>query len=364
MLAVFLVACGALQGRLEEREAPAAGRICDNVMQYTGYYSLRTGPGSKHYFFWYFAARNGQEDAPVVLWLTGGPGCSSELALFTENGPCKVNAEGTDTIRNPFSWNENANLLYVDQPTGTGFSYGTGYDHDEKGVAEDMNDFLQQFFQKHEDLADNDFYIFGESYAGHYVPAIAHRVWEGIRRKEGVPILLKGVSVGNGLTDPEVQYAYYPDMAASTNGHEAAVSGVALAAMRLAVPACLASIRACNAANGTMADAVCAAAQTGCNAAEIEPYQLSGMNVYDMRMPCEVPGLCYDFSNVDKYLQRPEVLQYLGVDPSTKWSQCNMDVNFRFRSDWMKDYQQRLPDLLADGIRVLIYAGDQVRSAR
>lgn len=94
--------------------------------------------------------------------------------------------------------------------------------------------------------------------------------------------------------------------------------------------------------------------------AEIEPYQLSGMNVYDMRIPCEVPGLCYDFSNIAKYLSRPEVLEYLGVDKEhASWSDCNMAVNMMFRGDWMKDYEQQLPDLLADGIRVLIYAGDQ-----
>jgi len=121
-------------------------RLCDDVEQYRGFFTLRTGP-SKHYFYWHFAARVAPESAPTVLWLTGGPGCSSEVALFGENGPCKVNADGASTTRNPFSWNERANLLYVDQPTGTGFSYGTGYDHDETGVANDMFDFLQQFFE-------------------------------------------------------------------------------------------------------------------------------------------------------------------------------------------------------------------------
>lgn len=130
-----------------QRAPSVESLLCDNVEQFRGYYKLRTGPGSKHYFYWHFAARNAPESAPTVLWLTGGPGCSSEVALFGENGPCKVNADGTGTIRNAYSWNERANLIYVDQPTGTGFSYGTGFDHDEKGVANDMFDFLQQFFE-------------------------------------------------------------------------------------------------------------------------------------------------------------------------------------------------------------------------
>ena len=67
--------------------------------------------------------------------MTGGPGCSSEVALFGENGPCQVNADGTDTITNPYSWNSNATVIYIDQPAGTGFSYGIGVDSTETGVA-------------------------------------------------------------------------------------------------------------------------------------------------------------------------------------------------------------------------------------
>jgi len=356
-VAVALVALLPAGSMLLNETSP---NLCDSVRQFSGYFHLRTGPGSKNYFYWGFESRRVPKEDPVVLWLTGGPGCSSEVALFAENGPCKVNAAGTGTTRNMYSWNTAANLLYVDQPTGTGFSYGSGYDHDERGVADDMYDFLLQFFAKHVELADNDLYIFGESYAGHYVPAIAHRVWRGNKQGGAPKLPLRGVAVGNGLTDPEVQYAYYPDMAISTNGHKPAVSSLTHAAMKLALPACLATIRACNAANSSMADAACAAAQTGCNAAEVMPYQVTGLNVYDMRIPCEVPGLCYDFSNIGKYLARADVRRELGINPAhAEWEDCNMVVNMAFRTDWMKDYQQRLPDLLADGIRVLIYAGDQ-----
>mmetsp|Transcript_5183 Transcript_5183/g.17425 ORF Transcript_5183/g.17425 Transcript_5183/m.17425 type:complete len:453 (+) Transcript_5183:1934-3292(+) len=359
-LAILLAPAAAMAAAaMQERTHRLGARLCDDVEQYSGYYRLTTGSGTKNYFYWAFRARTAAADAPVVLWLTGGPGCSSELALFAENGPCSVNANGTGTVRNPNGWNEHANLIFVDQPTGTGFSYGTGYDHDEVGVADDMNDFLQQFFAKHADLADNDFYVAGESYAGHYIPNIAHRIWRANKDGEGLPIKLKGIAIGNGLTDPEIQYAYYPDMAASTNGHEAAVGSLTLAAMRAAMPACLAAIRACNSGNSSVTDAICTAAMSICNLAEVQPYQATGLNVYDMRVPCKVPGLCYDFSNIDAYLRRPEVLKALGVDPRTRWEQCSSVVNLGFRADWMKDYQQRLPDLLADGIRVLIYAGDQ-----
>lgn len=227
--------------------------------------------------------------------MTGGPGCSSEVALFGENGPCSVNADGTGTIPNNYSWNTKANVLYIDQPTGTGFSFGTGLDHDEAGVARDMYDFLQQFFKAHSSLQPLDFYVVGESYAGHYVPAVTHEVWKNNKALPtgAIKINLKGTSVGNGLTAPEIQYKYYKDMIISTNGHKAAVGNATHAAMEVATPACIAAIKACQ----TVA-ASCIVATDVCNLGLLIPYQATGMNPYDMREKCAVPPLCYDFSNV------------------------------------------------------------------
>ena len=135
MMLSIATAALALRGSLEEVQ-PATrynGTLCDTVKQYSGYYKLTTG--DKHYFYWMFESRSKPSTDPVLLWMTGGPGCSSEVALFGENGPCKVNGEGIGTERNPYSWNTNANLIYIDQPTGTGFSYGSGHIFGEEGVA-------------------------------------------------------------------------------------------------------------------------------------------------------------------------------------------------------------------------------------
>merc|ERR1719473_2174182 len=147
-------------GKLVEVVQQPSDAICDPVKQYSGYYTLP--PGDKHYFYWSFESRNDPSTDPVLLWMTGGPGCSSEVALFGENGPCSVNANGTDTIKNPYSWNTKASVLYIDQPAGTGFSYGAGVDHGEKGVARDMYDFLQQFFKAHPKYQKLPFFAFGE----------------------------------------------------------------------------------------------------------------------------------------------------------------------------------------------------------
>jgi len=325
------------------------------------YYELTTGSAnrSKHYFYWFFESRRTPATDPIVMWMTGGPGCSSEVALFGENGPCSVNKHGDDTISNPHSWNNQASVLYIDQPAGTGFSWGRGMDHEEEAVSRDMYDFLQQFFRNHPQYAQLDFFVVGESYAGHYVPAVTHKVWE---MNQNLPtgalhINLKGTSVGNGLTNPEIQYAYYPEMARSTNGHPAAVSNATYAIMKAAVPPCIEAIKGCD--RGI--PETCVLATDICNLALIEPYSLTGLNPYDMREKCKVPPLCYDFSNVGVYLARPEVQAALGVDGKHKWKDCNHAValEFELAGDWMHSFQTKLPEQLAGGIRVLIYAGDQ-----
>jgi len=116
-------------------DAPVEGLCDESVKSLSGYYKIQ-GSKKQNYFFWFFEARNSPETAPLTVWLTGGPGCSSQLALFTENGPCSVKEAGNGTVNNPYSWNENSNIMWVDQPTGVGFSYGDfrDYDHNEAGV--------------------------------------------------------------------------------------------------------------------------------------------------------------------------------------------------------------------------------------
>ena len=320
--------------------------------RYSGYYKLNTG--DKNYFYWAFESRNDPANDPVVLWHTGGPGCSGMLALVVENGPCHLSEDGLSSFLNPYSWNNNATLIYIDQPTGTGFSYGTDYDHNETEVGNDMYDFLQQWLDAHDEMRDNDFYVFGESYGGHYVPAVTHRIWQGNQDSSNKKIQLKGLAVGNGLTDPEIQYAYYPDMIVSTNNHTAAVGTIEHGLMKLAVKPCVSQITKCN--NGD--ESACTKAYTECNIALTSPYSASGRNPYDMRAKCEVKPLCYNFTKVDVFFNREDVRAALGVG-DRKWSSCNMQVNQMFGGDWMKNYQTDLPDQLESGIKVLIYAGDQ-----
>lgn len=88
-----------------------------------------TPPTPTQLFYWLFESRNDPVTDPLILWLSGGPGCSSMLALFVENGPYRIVEHGggaavEDSSRllrlNPHSWNSNATVIYLDQPAGTG----------------------------------------------------------------------------------------------------------------------------------------------------------------------------------------------------------------------------------------------------
>ncbi|TDH67060.1 hypothetical protein CCR75_007933 [Bremia lactucae] len=329
--------------------------FCDSTKQLSGYFKI-SGSKSKNYFYWFFESRGGPSTDPLIIWLTGGPGCSSILALLMENGPCSVNDDLT-LKRNPSSWTERANVMWIDQPVGVGFSYGdrSEYDTSEKEVGDDMFHFLQEFFVAKPEYQKLPFYVFGESYAGHYVPAIAHRIFRGNQQMEGsVKINLAGFGIGNGLTDPEVQYKYYPDMAYNNTYGVKAVSYPVYMAMKAAVSPCRNMIRSCQTTK-----VACLAAQTFCNAALVAPYSASGLNVYDVRSKCEHFPMCYDFSHVEAFLNLESTLKKLHISPkSAKWKSCNMEVHAGFTFDWMKNFQQLVPPMLEAGIRGLVYAGD------
>ena len=145
--------------------------------QYSGYLNATKG---RHHFYWYFEAETDPETAPVVLWLNGGPMCSSILGMLTENGPYTVDSNGTKLTMNKYSWNKVVNIIYMESPAGTGFSYDENdpeplNDNNATAVANYFA--LESFFNKYPHLKKNAFYITGESYGGVYIPMLANEIF-------------------------------------------------------------------------------------------------------------------------------------------------------------------------------------------
>ena len=163
-----------------------------------GYLPVKNG--AKQLFYWYHEAASSPETKPWLLWLNGGPGCSSLGGMFTELGPFVVDASMNVSL-NPWSWNKIANVIFVEQPAGVGFSFPNAPANDSI-TAEDTVEALYAFSDAHPELKGRPFYIAGESYGGHYVPNTALALQQANAAKAAdAKINLVGFAVGNGYAD-------------------------------------------------------------------------------------------------------------------------------------------------------------------
>ncbi|XP_034681309.1 serine carboxypeptidase-like 45 [Vitis riparia] len=169
--------------------------------QYSGYVAV--DEKQQRALFYYFAeAETDPAIKPLVLWLNGGPGCSSlGVGAFSENGPFRPSGELL--VRNEYSWNREANMLYLETPIGVGFSYSTDSSSyaavNDKITARDNLVFLQKWLLKFPQYKNRDLFITGESYAGHYVPQLAELMLQ-FNKKEKM-FNLKGIALGNPVLE-------------------------------------------------------------------------------------------------------------------------------------------------------------------
>lgn len=212
-LLLYSCMCSALgdQGRDKITHLPGQPKNVD-FNQYSGYVTVNKQAG-RALFYWLVEspASRRPESRPLLLWLNGGPGCSSvAYGSAEEIGPFRINADGKTLQFNPYSWNKLANLLFLESPAGVGFSYSNTTDDlftaGDQRTAEDAYAFLVNWFERFPQYKHRDFYIAGESYAGHYIPQLSQIVYEKNKGVQNPVINLKGFLVGNAVTDDYHDY--------------------------------------------------------------------------------------------------------------------------------------------------------------
>lgn len=144
---------------------------------YSGYLKTSSPARSLHYVY---VESESKETDPVLIWFNGGPGCSSMLGLIQEHGPCIIDDYETTVKLNPWPWNKKANILYLENPAGVGFSYSSDGDlnYTDHSVSVDVFTAVRDFFANWPELLPNKLYITGESYAGIYGPFLALQIHE------------------------------------------------------------------------------------------------------------------------------------------------------------------------------------------
>ncbi|CAA7016211.1 unnamed protein product [Microthlaspi erraticum] len=174
----------------------------------TGY--IGVGDAEEDQFFYYFikSERNPKED-PLLVWLTGGPGCSSFSGLVYENGPLAFKVETYNgsvpsLITTTYSWTKVASIIYLDQPVVTGFSYSRNSLADipsDTGSTKRVDEFVRKWLAKHPEYFSNPFYVAGNSYSGKVIPAIVQEMSNGNCICCQPQINLQGYLLGNPVTD-------------------------------------------------------------------------------------------------------------------------------------------------------------------
>ncbi|RHY75334.1 hypothetical protein DYB38_012174, partial [Aphanomyces astaci] len=279
---------------------------------------------------------------PLVLWLNGGPGCSSLGGFFTELGPFVVQSD-LSVKRNPYAWNRKANMVFLESPAGVGFSQPVlnDTDYNDNFTTDRAYEFLAEFYAKYPRYKNREFYITGESYAGIYIPFLVHKlVQEPISN-----VKLTGFAIGNPFTD------------SASDGGPNCTQACADYFMDVYTSSSLANPQAFNPYNIYGDVCLLGEGQSGA----LHYHNIRASSHRGAYVPCQD-----DYTQ--RYLQQPAVVRALNLESTStsstttttqvvvSWSACNFDIakNYHRTPSTLDKY----PVILEAGLKALIYSGD------
>ncbi|XP_028757926.1 serine carboxypeptidase-like 50 [Neltuma alba] len=278
---------------------------------------------------------------PLLIWLQGGPGCSSMIGNFFELGPWRVTKSLT-LKPNPASWNRIFGLLFLDNPIGTGFSVASDpqeIPRDQKSVAKHLFAAITKFIQLDPVFKHRPIYITGESYAGKYVPAIGYYILHrNSRSNVSQRVNLAGVAIGDGLIDPVTQVA--------THAKNAYYIGLINERQKNEVEKALSeAIRLTKLGNWS------AATDARSNALSLLQNMTGLATLYDYTKKAP-----YESNLVTEFLKSSEVKKALGVNESAVFEGCSDAVLAILYEDLMKSVKYMV-EYLVKRTKVLVYQG-------
>ncbi|KAG1740415.1 Alpha/Beta hydrolase protein [Suillus paluster] len=339
--------------------------ICETtpgVTQISGYIDVGTNMSM---WFWFFESRNSPKTAPFTLWLDGGTACSSMMGMFQENGPCSVNADHNSTTLNPYSWNNISNMIYIDQPIGTGFSYGTDLVYTTEEAAPFVWTAFQVLFESQlfSKYSSREFIFSTEGFGGHYAPSFVTYFEEknaliASGAIHAVPIVVSALMINNGWIDPLIHSISYLTFATYAPGYGQLQPDDVLKNMSDSLyrhDGCIAQEKACYAAgNSTSSNKICADADQYCIDYLFAP-AVNGYDTHDLR---QNSSSLFPHEYYVDYLREKDVMKKIGAQVTYK--ECPYPPYDKLAStgDDARTWLPQLSALANSGMRILMWAGD------
>ncbi|OMH85193.1 Pheromone-processing carboxypeptidase kex1 [Zancudomyces culisetae] len=343
---------------IEKYKVSALPRIADQRLLEIESYAGKLGEEgeSNNLFFWLARnTTNTKNKDKLVVWLNGGPGCTSLDGLFLENGPFEFDLMG-NLVKREHSFTDQVDVLYIDQPIGTGYSRGgAGGKVDYARTYEEANTnllrFLREFFRVFAEYKGREVVFSGESMAGTYLLYLARSL------KETQEINVKGIMIGNGWMDSKRTYESYHTF---IQQKDLVVKESLMEIQRLTNDC----TKQYGSSKGPVTSDICESIlnvlQYDNKVGEKKCY-----NVYDVRLISQKPECGMDWppaiNRMYKYVKDPQVQTALNLNTSdhVDWSECNNGVSEALSKDQTSNSAIGLIPEVLEAYPVLLFAGDQ-----
>ncbi|KAF9620595.1 hypothetical protein IFM89_013621 [Coptis chinensis] len=296
---------------------------------YSGFVTVNEESG-RNLFYWFLEAVEDPSSKPLVIWLEGGPGCSSVGSEAERIGPFSINPDGKTLYLNPYSWNQVANIIFLESPVGTGFSYSSNpseyLTNGDKRTADDSLVFLLKWFERFPQYKGRDFYITGESYAGHYIPQLAQAIVRTFRIFRATGLISDQTYKLRNTFCSHASFVHSPENCSKISDVITLELGN-IDIYSIYTPTCTSNV----------------------SDSDIPPKRRYVGNINEEYDPCTL-----QYSGI--YFNLPEVQKALHVNPA-KWEFCRPAIYTSWK-DSATSVLDIYQELIASGLRIWMFSGD------